>query len=124
VTLNQIVFGTPPAGGYHNKEWAEKMKSIGLMPSSTGMVGGKETGSRMMDYVIPDGPFAKACALLAATDWKLNLQSSVRPGPKGNVAASKTKFTCPGCGANAWGKPTLLIACIECDRPMPPAQGR
>jgi predicted SprT family Zn-dependent metalloprotease len=45
----QHYFGKPSARGYHNREWAAKMKSIGLMPSSTGMVGGKETGQRMRD---------------------------------------------------------------------------
>ena len=85
--------GTPSARGYHNKEWAAKMKSIGLMPSSTGMPGGKETGARMSDYIIQDGAFSNAYAKLAATGWKLNLQSAPRQGPKG-TPNSKTKFTC------------------------------
>jgi SprT-like family len=42
----QHAFGKPSACGYHNREWAAKMKTIGLQPSSTGMVGGKETGHR------------------------------------------------------------------------------
>src|SRR6516225_7439349 len=70
----QDVFGTMrSARGYHNKEWAAKMKAIGLQPSSTGGVGGKETGQRMSSYIIPDGPFANAFTKLAATGWKLNL---------------------------------------------------
>ena len=81
----QHAFGKPSARGYHNKEWAAKMKAIGLQPSSTGMVGGKETGQTMSDYIIPDGPFTKAFAKLAATGWKLNLQSAHRPGPKGGT---------------------------------------
>jgi predicted SprT family Zn-dependent metalloprotease len=48
----QQAFGTPPSRGYHDREWADKMKAIGLQPSSTGMVGGKETGQKMDDYVI------------------------------------------------------------------------
>ena len=86
----QEVFGKPSKGGYHNREWAEQMKAIGLQPSSTGEIGGKETGSRMMDYVIPDGPFAKAFAKLAATGWKMNLESAPRSGPKGGAAVQKT----------------------------------
>jgi hypothetical protein len=84
------------------------MKSIGLQPSSTGMVGGKETGQKMMDYIILDGPFTKAFAKLAATGWRLNLQSAHRPAAKGAVN-SKTKFTCSQCGQNACGKPDLAI---------------
>jgi hypothetical protein len=93
------------------------MKSVGLQPSSTGMVGGKETGQRMSDYIIPGGPFTKAYADLAASGWKLNLQSAHRAGPP-KVADSKTKFTCSGCGQNAWGKPDLAIVCEPCGLKM------
>jgi predicted SprT family Zn-dependent metalloprotease len=115
----QHVYGQPSAGGYHNTEWAKKMKAIGLHPSSTGAPGGKETGQRMMDYVIRDGPFAKAYAKLAAAGWKMNLESARREGPKSGGASSKTKFTCP-CGQNAWGKRDLAILCGPCGAPMTP----
>ncbi len=59
--LWQAHFGNPGRRGYHNKQWAEKMKEIGLMPSSTGAPGGNETGEYMMDYVLLDGPFMKSC---------------------------------------------------------------
>src|SRR5262249_37129440 len=42
--------GKPPSRGYHDKEWSAKMKTIGLQPSSSGTVGGKETGQRMSHY--------------------------------------------------------------------------
>jgi hypothetical protein len=29
-------------------------------------------------------------------------------------ATSKLKSTCPRCGANAWGRPTLHLACGDC----------
>jgi hypothetical protein len=109
--------GTPSARGYHNKEWAAKMKEIGLQPTSTGMVGGKETGQRMGDYIIPGGQFARAFAKLAATGWKMNLQSAHRDG-KAAPLNSKQKFSCPGCGQNAWGKPDLAIDCRLCGIPM------
>jgi hypothetical protein len=112
----QHAFGTPSKRGYHNKEWAAAMKAIGLQPSSTGMVGGKETGQRMRDYVIPDGPFTCAFARLAATGWKLNLQSAHRPNDK-PAPMSKVKFSCSHCGQNAWGKPDLLILCGLCEVP-------
>ena len=32
----QQVYGKPGRGRYHNREWAEKMKEIGLYPSATG----------------------------------------------------------------------------------------
>ena len=29
-----------------------------------------------------------------------------------------TKFTCPGCGANAWAKEAIKLRCDECDQRM------
>jgi predicted SprT family Zn-dependent metalloprotease len=113
----QQEFGTPPKRAYHNKEWAAKMKSIGLQPAANGMVGDKETGQAMSHYIIPDGAFTKVFAALAATGWKLNLQSAHRPG-KHKGPNSKTKFTCTSCGQNAWGKPDLDIMCRPCGLPM------
>jgi predicted SprT family Zn-dependent metalloprotease len=109
----QQAHGSPGAGRYHNKEWAAKMKSIGLMPSSTGMVGGKQTGYQVSHYIIPDGAFAASFERLATTGWQLNLQSALIEGPKGG-RNSKTKFTCVDCGQNAWGKPDLAIICEPC----------
>lgn len=110
--------GAPSKRGYHNKEWTAKMKTVGLQPSSSGAVGGRETGQRMSDYIIPDGRFAVAAAELAAQGWALNLQSAHRPGPRGGTSNSKTKFSCSGCGQNAWGKPDLAILCAPCRQPM------
>ena len=45
--LWQEHFGDPGRRKYHNGEWADKMESIGLIPSSTGQPGGKRTGERM-----------------------------------------------------------------------------
>lgn len=55
--LWQDYFGTSSRRTYHNKQWGEKMISIGLMPSNTGEKGGKTTGQQMMEYAIPDGVF-------------------------------------------------------------------
>jgi hypothetical protein len=111
----QKTCGTYPNRGYHNKEWAAKMKSIGLQPSSTGAVGGKETGQRVTHYILPGGPFEKAFAKLAATGWKLNLQSAPRAGSKGGTKTGKTPFRCL-CGQNQWGKPDLDTWCRPCGK--------
>jgi hypothetical protein len=117
VHLWQHTFGKPSSRGYHNKEWATAMKAVGLQPSSTGAVGGKETGQRVTHYIIPGGPYAQAFAALAATGWKLNLQSAPHVGaPK--APPSKVKFSCPSCGQNAWGKPDLAITCTPCGLAM------
>lgn len=60
----QAHFGSPSRNGYHNAEWAKKMESIGLIPSSTGSAGGKKTGQSMSDYVALDGRFDHAARRL------------------------------------------------------------
>lgn len=65
--LWQAHFGTPGRGRYHNAEWADKMESIGLMPSATGRPGGRRVGDRMADYPIEGGRFVGAVADLVGT---------------------------------------------------------
>ncbi len=57
----QHQYGTPSRAGYHNREWADKMESVGLIPSDTGRPGGKRTGQTMSDYPAAVGPFLIAC---------------------------------------------------------------
>jgi hypothetical protein len=122
VHLQQYRFGDPSSRGYHNKQWSTMMKAIGLQPSSTGAVGGKETGQRMSHYVLPDAAFAQSFKRLAATGWQLNLQSAPHAVGSKKKVESKTKFTCGDCGQNAWGKPDLAIACEHCGQHMHPAK--
>src|ERR1700691_2480214 len=60
----QQAHGTPPRRSYHDRQWAAKMKEIGLQPSTTGEPGGKETGQSVTHYILPGGPNAKAYAVL------------------------------------------------------------
>lgn len=112
--LKQHRFGKPSSRGYHNKEFARMMKEIGLMPSNTGAVGGKETGQQMSHYVIPGGAYQRAFAELAGGGWKLNLQSTICAGGSRKKNDSKTTFTCPVCEANAWGKASSGLVCKAC----------
>ena len=102
-----------PKKGYHNKEWAAKMKSIGLYPSSTGKPGGSEIGQHVEHYIIPDGAYSYSYERLAETGWTPTLESAPRAGSK-KKGDSKTPFRCRHCGQNAFGKPSLAILCMDC----------
>jgi hypothetical protein len=39
-------------------------------------------------------------------------------GKASKKAASKTKYTCPTCAANAWAKPDTSLICGDCSEPM------
>jgi predicted SprT family Zn-dependent metalloprotease len=110
----QQTHGTPPRRSYHDRQWAAKMKEIGLQPTTTGEPGGKEVGQSVTHYIIPGGPYARAYAKLKSEGFELHWQSA----PVGQQAkakkASKTKFTCPGCGQNAWAKPDASLVCGVC----------
>lgn len=123
VHLWQQVHGTAPRRCYHDREWAAKMKEIGLQPTDTGAPGGKETGQGVTHFVIKGGPYARAYADLKAKGLKLHWES-----PTGLAAekkprdASKTKFTCPACEQNAWAKSDAVLICGVCleDEPDEP----
>ncbi len=119
VHLWQHHYGKPSRYRYHNRQWGRKMRNVGLIPSSTGKEGGHETGQRISHYIDVKGPFTAACSDLLTTgfalpyvelwDWKATKQRR---------AKEKTKFTCPSCAANAWGKASLNIICADCKKAM------
>lgn len=110
-----------PRKCYHNKEWADKMEEIGLMPSTTGEKGGKRTGQRCSHYIIERGPFAVACTRFLEQAGNAILVNAV---PKITVATTNDKkklkacFECLICKQKAWAKPTAKIVCGVCNRPM------
>lgn len=120
VHLWQQHFDIPPRGNYHNRRWANKMLSIGLIPSSTGEPDGKQTGQSMTHYIEPGGLFqTEAARFLAAASLEWNAAgTNSEKLRKSN--SSKTKFSCPSCGCNAWAKPTARLICGECEEEMEP----
>lgn len=104
-----------PRRGYHDRQWAAKMKEIGLHPSHTAAPGGKETGQQMGHYIVEGGRFAAAYDKLKATGFTLRWQSRGQNDPQRKAKrASKTKYTCPNCGVNAWAKPATQLICGTC----------
>lgn len=116
--LWQHHFGKPTRAAYHNKEWGDKMRQIGLVPSHTGQPGGKATGQKMTHYIDPSGPFATETARLISGGfvlrWQAETQSSAATGRAAKKRASKTKYTCCDCGQNAWAKPDARLLCGDC----------
>jgi predicted SprT family Zn-dependent metalloprotease len=119
VHLWQAHHGKPSRGGYHNREWARRMVTIGLQPISLDNPA-KMTGQRVTHVIVPGGRFDRATDALLATGFQLRWQSPVMPGvrlveftPK-QTADSKVKYSCPQCSANAWAKPNSHLMCAQC----------
>jgi hypothetical protein len=91
------------------------MEEIGLMPSSTGAPGGKKTGQKMSDYIIPGGVFIEAFKRLQEKKLKYATNPILFDGSKLKKSRSKTKYICP-CNNKVWGKPDLLIVCKTCNQ--------
>ena len=125
----QSHFGKPGRGRYqHNHQWADKMESLGLMPSRTGKPGGARIGGSMLDYPIDGGLFMRVTNALFASGFQISwidryppfIPDSLEgnPGfasqlvPPSNIKGSnRTRYGCPVCNALAWGKVNLNILC-------------
>lgn len=53
----QTEYGKETRRCYHDKQWSEFMTERGLIPSSTGLPGGKQTGQSMTHYIQEGGRF-------------------------------------------------------------------
>lgn len=114
VHLWQHHFGDAPKTAYHNREWAAKMKEVGLQPTDTGLPGGKETGPKVTHMIVAGGLYQEAFRGLQA-EALLFLSAPGNDARRAAKAASKTKYTCPECGMNAWAKPGAHVACGDCE---------
>lgn len=110
--------GKPSRTGYHNAEWAAKMREIGLVPTDTGRRGGKQTGQRVSHYIVPGGAFDRAADELIAKGFAIafverNSKAADRVARK--KRESKTRYSCPKCGLIARAKPNVHIICGTCN---------
>ena len=112
----QKEFGRAGRGRYHNRQWAGKMCSIGLMPSTTGRPGGRVIGDSVSHYVIAGAEFDTECDKFLdgyGLVWESAARGTV-PVPKGASQQTRAKFSCPICGLNAWAKPDAQLLCQRC----------
>lgn len=121
VHLWQKHFDKPSRGGYHNKDWAKKMKEIGLQPTDTGEPGGHVTGQSIQQYPIPGGLFAVSCSKLIDEGFELVWKEAVAQFDGSGIDTpvveqkGRVRWICPTCSAKAWGKPSLELKCAKCD---------
>ncbi len=113
--LWQKYHGTPGRNRYHNQEWAEIMLKIGLRPTDDGTLNGKTTGDTVSHLIISGGSFDKASEQLLKDikiAWVDRWTSNARI--LGAKPKNKTKYVCPVCRLNVWGKPGINILCGNC----------
>jgi len=104
-------FGSPSKKGYHNKEWANKMEEVGLMPSVDGSKGGKRTGPRVTHYVVEGGVYDEAFKKMPKS-FQLPFTGLRNDGPKAKLGYYK--FACSGCRHVVRAKSSTRVACVPC----------
>ncbi len=109
--LWQQEYGEPPRRNYHDREWAEQMKVIGLMPSNTGEEGGRITGQSMTHYILKNGKYDQLIKKFFTDHKPLQYEDSPELEIARAKKKNKVKYTCPKCYLNAWGKPGISILC-------------
>jgi predicted SprT family Zn-dependent metalloprotease len=129
----QYTYGTPGRKGYHNREWSEKMVAVGLQPIDAKTGKPAMSAHSMSDAVISGGEFERAFTALPAAallPWSCveaqRAPATPAPAPTGGEGGeaegdepaqpkprNKSKYTCPVCNANVWGKPGMSLACFS-----------
>ena len=83
----QYHHGKPSRTCYHDRQWADKMENVGLMPTDTGLPGGKRTGQKVADYAIPGGRFELATSQLLAQGFQISWLDRYPIAPPRSIAA-------------------------------------
>lgn len=143
--LRQAYEGTPGRGGYHNKEFAEMMREIGLIAYSVDNPE-KEVGDRVSHRIDPNGLFAEKTKILLSSGFsfpwvdldfrgshssggldlseiekiktfgvEIDLSGGTKEKPKSGV---RVKYTCPNDHYSVWGKSGIDPKCGTCDQYM------
>jgi predicted SprT family Zn-dependent metalloprotease len=128
--LWQCEFGKASRSGYHNRQFADKMQTLGLVTSQTGQPGAKRTGQQMTHYIQIGGPFDVACRRFLQREKKsfawgsppdITRIDEATIAAQGNIAfpsQTRSKFTYHYCGQNAWAKPAAQLICGTCKTEM------
>ena len=107
VHLWQHHLGTPSRNGYHNKEWAAKMREVGLIPTDTGQPGGKDTGQKVTHIIEEGGRFDKACTAFLAKHGPILYHDRAGEGDAGSPqeeSRQQDQIHLPGLRAERLGQ--------------------
>ena len=102
-----------PRKGYHNREWADRMQEIGLVPSDTAEPGGKQTGQSVSHYINEDGPFAEVTVRLLDFGWVIPHIDLPMEETKKNA---RPKYVCPSAASRPGGRPACRWAASTAPR--------
>lgn len=95
-----------PSDSYHDKEYVEKARSIGLTID--------KPGQKIKESINSNGKFMQVIK-------NLNFELTILPrnvksqSDKERKSKGKEKYTCPSCGFNLWAKTGASNICCSCN---------
>ncbi|PCI19096.1 hypothetical protein COB64_04275 [Candidatus Wolfebacteria bacterium] len=124
--LWQYSYGKFSRYNYHNKEFAAKMETFGLITTDTGKAGGVRTGRGITQYSLKEGWFMSYFTAMPDNikmPWQSTTPEESEPNSREITRQSrnknKIKYYCRNCPPIiAWGKSSLALICGLCSKPM------
>jgi hypothetical protein len=110
-------FGKRTRGGYHNEQWAARMRSIGLQPYSINDPD-KETGYAVAHRIVDDGLFDRSFKVVEATGQTLRWGDDVPVSTDEKKKPKRMTFVCPDCDQKVMGIPKTRVRCDPCNLVM------
>jgi hypothetical protein len=102
-------FGSPTQSNAHNREWGQKMKDVGLIPSNTALPGGKSTGRTMSHYIEPNGKFINACRDVVNSGFKIEWLDRHVPRPPTAIDDRQEKLRDAGVAIDVSVAPVKVL---------------
>lgn len=116
VHMWQFEYGDKPpkTNGYHNREWAIKARSIGLIPFSS-TTGDKGTGAKVTHEIKSFGAFDTAASEFIAQGNKIEYQAIAAESKERKETTKYTfRYECPKCDTWAKAHADSNLVCGKC----------
>lgn len=94
----QQVYGKPGRNGYHNKQWANKMKDVGLKPFSI-LDSKLETGFKCSHEIVPNSVFTDLAEVFTKQFGDIQLQTNYFVPTNNKVTVKKRPVVKCQCGS-------------------------
>ena len=119
--MKMDLIGCQCANGYHDRQWAEEMMRVGLIPTNNGRLDGRKTGYYMTQLIKEGGFFQYATKKLLDEGFKISYydKACLKEEVSADFVEIKTKRRTSkfkyGCGCSlVWGKRGLKLKCENC----------
>lgn len=105
---------------YHNKEFSQKMKEVGLQTYD--IYTKKETGTHVTHYIVENSEYSSFLEKYIKENIILLRAEPINEIKKDSKHTTKIKYECEICKSKVWGKSGLKLSCDDCHCEMEEGQ--